>query len=207
MYYPVVADPTKAYETAFVRFAAREKKATKRLRAIPGYRDYVVVAESWTPTGEYTLFRYPTTPPAPVHVERLLKALQVVQKARLVHGRMDVGVQGGKVAHFREALDMAGAVVHAREYFFPTTGAPDKYVLGLVAQGLTGFVPACYAKFLEMPREAAILELVKGWRTWDLYDLSGVVEHPMKAKCRAVWVSDRPSVEDCLRALKEPNGA
>jgi len=201
MYYPRVADPTQVYETAFVRGAAREMHAAKKLRALPHYRDRVVVPESWVATGEYTLLRYPAVPPAAPDAVGLLKALLLLHKARIVHGQLDVAaLRGGRIAHFRQAIDMTRAVPCARAYFLPE-GPPDKYVLGVVAQGLSASVPAAYARFLEMPREAAILELVKGWRTWDLYDLSGVVDHPLAARCRAEWVGDRPTVAECLAEL------
>ena len=202
MYYPRVADPTQAYATAFVHDAAREVHAAKRLRALPRYRDRVVVAESWTPTGDYTLLRYPAVPPAPPDARGLLEALLLLQKARLVHGHLDASsLRGGRLCDFREAVDMAGAVPHAREYFFPDAGPPDKRVLGLVVQETAAPVPAAYARFLEMPREAAILELLKGWRTWDLYDFSGLVDHPLAAQCRAERAADRPTVAQCLAAL------
>jgi hypothetical protein len=202
MYYPLVADPTKEYATAFVRGAARELHATKRLRAMPGYRDYVVVAESWAPAGDYTLLRYPAVPAAPPDARGLLQAVQLLHRARLVHGRIDAdAVRGGRLCHFGAALDMAGALPRAREYFFPDAGPPDKRVLGMVVQGVSAPVPAAYARFLEMPREAAILELLKGWRTWDVYDVSGVVDHPLAERCRAERVEDRPTVAECLAAL------
>ena len=201
MYYPRVADPTQEYATAFVRGAGRELHATKRLRAQPNYRDHVVVAESWTPTGDYTLLRYPAVPLTPPDARGLLTALLLLQKARLVHGAIEPSaVRGGRLCNFQKAMDMARAVPCAREYFFPE-GAPDKRVLGILVQGAAVPVPAAYARFLEMPREAAILELLKGWRTWDLYDLSGVVDHPLAHRCRAERVVDRPTVAECLAAL------
>ena len=202
MYYPRVADPSQEYATAFVRSAGRELHATKRLRALPNYRDYVVVAESWTPTGDYTLLRYPAVPPAPPAARGLLTALQLMQKCRLVHGAIGPSaVRGGKLCDFRVAVDITRAVPCAREYFFPDADPPDKRVLGILVQGAAAPVPAAYSRFLEMPREAAILELLKGWRTWDLYDLSGVVNHPLAARCRAEHVADRPTVAECLAAL------
>jgi hypothetical protein len=202
MYYPNVADPSQEYATAFVRGAERELHATKRLRALPHYRDHVVVAESWTPAGEYTLLRYPAVPLAPPNARGLLDALRLLQKARLVHGAIGLSaVRGGRLCDFRVAVDMARAVPCALEYFFPDADAPDKRMLGILVQGAAVPVPAAYTRFLEMPREAAILELLKGWRTWDLYDLSGVVDHPLAARCRAERVEDRPTVEACLAAL------
>jgi hypothetical protein len=192
MYYPTVADPTKEYHTVFVRAAEREKRVTKRLCGNPSYREFVVVAESWESTGEYTLFRYPAVPRAPPDVQGLLLAVQFLQKARVVHGRINAdAIRGGRLANFENAVDMGGAWKHAREYFFEE-GPPDKRALGVLAQ-------SC----LEMPF-SAFLELVKGWKTWDLYDLSGVVDHPLAERCRAENAVDRPTVEECLAALKEP---
>jgi hypothetical protein len=201
MYFPRVADATQLYDTVFVRGDARdEKRVTKRLRAMPTYRDYVVVAESWTPTGDYTLFRYPTMPAAPPDIKGLLRALQFMQRARIVHGQLNAeALRGGRITHFAKAVDMAAATTHASRYFFPDAGPPDKRELGFVAQG---FPPPA---FLKVPREAAVLELVKGWQTWDLYDLSGLVDHPLAARCRSERVSDRPTIAECLAALKEPS--
>jgi len=202
MYYPRVADPTQLYDTRFVRGDAKdEKRVTKRLRAMPNYRDYVVVAESWTPTGDYTLFRYPVVPADDsLDIKGLLRALNFLHRARIVHGHLNAAsLRGGRIAHFAKAVDMAAATTHASQYFFPDAGPPDKRALGLVAQG---FPPPA---FLEVPREAAVLELVKGWQTWDLYDLSGLVDHPLAARCRSERVSDRPTVVECLAALEKPS--
>jgi hypothetical protein len=42
---------------------------------------------------------------------------------------------------------------------------------------------------------------MKWWRTWDLYDLSLVVDHPLASKCLSARPEDRPTIEACLAAF------
>ena len=208
MFYPRQADPSQAYETRFKVDVARELHAAKRLRAVENYRDHFVIPESWERAGDYWLLRYPSVPAAAPCVADLLRSLQKLVKARFVHGRLTVAsLRGGRIADFAGALDMAGAVTHAADYFL-VEGPPDRMVLGLVAQGLLTATALLeigapeYARFLELPREAAILELIRGWKTWDLYDLSGLVRHPLAKRCRSANPAERPTIEECAAALK-----
>jgi len=207
MFYPISADATQEYTTRFVRNPNKELHASKRLRQDPSYRDYVVVAESWTQIGDFTLLRYPTIPASPPQIGGLLRSLRFVQRSRLLHNCITPGaLNGSKLGDFSNAIDMASAVTHAKELFFPDSGPLDKRVLGLVAQDLLtqdalDELGACaYEKYLEMPAHEAVLDLLKYWKTWDLYELSALVEHPLAEKCCGL-PAERPSLDACIAAL------
>lgn len=209
MYYPRIADPSKEYDTKFVR-DEREIHAARRLRAFEGYRSFVVIPESWSRVGDYWLLRFPCIQILEPNILELLHALQLLVKARIVHGQLSpTTICGGRILDFSNAIDMAGALNHANEYFLPDTQPPDKRVLGLVVQNLLTSSALIemgaqhYARFLEMPRKAAILELIRGWKTWDLYDLSGMINHPLALQCRSQNPADRPTITECINAIKQ----
>ena len=209
MFYPKYADPSQMYDTRFI-LNAGEIHVAKRFRSFPTYRDHVVIAESWQRVEDHWLLRYPSVPNSAPQIRELLQSLQFMVKSKIVHGHLNVAsLRGGRIADFAGALDMAGAVTHAKDYFFPE-GPPDRRVLGLVVQDLLTSATLAeigsleYARFLELPRDEAILELLRGWKTWDLYDLSGLVWHPLAEQCRSVNVKDRPTIAECLAYINQP---
>lgn len=208
MYYPRIPDPSKEYDTKFVQ-NQREIHAARRLRAFEEYRTSVVIAESWSRVGDYWLLRFPCIQVSTPNISELLHALQLLVKARIVHGNLNVNtICGGRILDFSNAIDMAGALKHANEYFLLDTQPPDKRVLGLVVHNLLSSSALIemgtqhYARFLKMPRETAILELIRGWKTWDLYDLSGIIDHPLALQCRSPNPADRPTITECINAIK-----
>ena len=157
--------------------ARQELAACKVVYRLPRYRDLFAPAEAAGEVDGFLLLRSPVLA-GPPEYEPLLRAVEALQRAGLVHRR--VFTARGLLGDFSAAFEVKTAFARARELFYEAggEGPVDLRLLGAAAQHpltrpvlneVCGPAAALYEKYLGLPREAVLRGLLAGWRTWDLH--------------------------------------
>jgi hypothetical protein len=156
--------------------ARQELAACKVVYRLPRYRDLFAPAEAAGEVDGFLLLRSPVLTGQPDY-EQLLRAVEALQRAGLVHRR--IFTARGLLGDFSAAFEVKTAFARARELFYDAREGPvDLRLLGAAAQHpltrpvlieVCGSAAALYEKYLGQPREAVLRGLLAGWRTWDLY--------------------------------------